>query len=103
MPQNRPMVPPPAARGKSPRALEWRYILFDGVARRSNVLDILAPRTLSGGRLVVLGAAPDFCYGPLRPLREVRDEGQQFSFWPHGCGGTAERRFRAACTVHNYL
>ena len=56
---------PLAARGKSPPAFERRCIPPDCVARRSNMLDILAPRALPGGRIGALGASPDFCHGLL--------------------------------------
>ena len=83
-----------AARGKSPPAFERRCIPPDcvfvrgvpprapraeGSARRSNMLDILAPRALSDGRILSpsprtpLGASPDFCHGLLVTRVDVPD------------------------------
>jgi hypothetical protein len=54
-----------AARGESPAAFGRRCIPADGVAPPSNIPDILGRRALSAGRLVALGATPDFHHGLL--------------------------------------
>ena len=54
-----------AAHGESPTAIDGRCIPALGVARRSNIPDILPPRALIAGRLARLGATRDFHHGLL--------------------------------------
>ena len=63
-----------AARGKSPTAFDLRCIPADGVARRSNMFNILPPRALSARRLAGLGATRDFHHGLL--AMSTRDSGE---------------------------
>ena len=61
----RPITSILAARGGSPAAFDGRCIPPLGVARRSNIPDILPPRAWIGGRLARLGATRHFHYGLL--------------------------------------
>ncbi len=54
-----------AARGESPAAFDGRCIPPLGVARRSNIPDVLTPRAWIGGRFARLGATRHFHHGLL--------------------------------------